>query len=142
MAQEPHTQDLPQHGAGFLARGGWTGSVPRVTRSPCPGRTVWDACAAMCHGALWAVGLHPQCQLGSHWAAPSCVLKGGKKRADRAGTGLRWNRNNSLWLSESVPLFREFDSEMSISEPQREKAYFNFGSNSGSRSRRLGREGK
>lgn len=46
MAQEPHAQDLPQRGAGFLASGWWAGSVPCVTRSPCPGRTVWDMCAA------------------------------------------------------------------------------------------------
>lgn len=69
---------------------------------PLPGQDgVGDVCRCLPRRSLGMWGLwkevgaaqhlHPQCQLASYWAAPSCVLKGGKKRADGAGTALRWN---------------------------------------------------
>ena len=64
-------------------------------------RKVWEMPAAACRGALWERGGFGKswgqprasipCQLASYWAGPSCALKGGKKRADGAGTALRWN---------------------------------------------------
>lgn len=65
---------------------------PPSDREPLPGQdSVGDVCCCSEKGCEQPSASIPSVSRPLTGAFPSWVLKGGKKRADRAGTALRWN---------------------------------------------------